>query len=83
MCSLYYAHDANLLVSAPSVDQVEILSFTELANILEYLKQHHIILNIEKTNLISFKTSRCKRENEQLIMIDSEQIAIQIFRFTY
>lgn len=69
-----YADDANLKISAKSKDQVEILSFIELANIGEFLEQHNLKLNVEKTNFIRFKTQQNKFFAEPKIVYDCYEI---------
>lgn len=55
-----YADDANLKVSAKTVDEMEMLSYTELLNISDYLKHHNLKINAAKTNYIVFKRFKTK-----------------------
>lgn len=73
-----YADDTNLKISDKTIEQIEILSFLELGNIVQFFKNHNLQLNVEKTNYISFKTAQSKTTAEPVVMIDSEPIE-QIF----
>lgn len=71
-----YADDSNLKVSGNNLEQVEILSFTEIGNMITFFENHNLHLNIEKTNYISFKTAQSRIKKEPLILVNTEPIEL-------
>lgn len=74
-----YADDSNLLISSESLEQIEGCSFVELENIGNYLRNHNLILNSQKTNYINFKTVQNKKFTDPIIVCESQIIEKQIY----
>lgn len=72
-----YADDANLKISANSVDQIEVLSYVELSHISQYFVNHNLNLNSGKTNFINFKTFQNKKLHQPNIAIDCTPLEIK------
>lgn len=72
-----YADDANLKISANSVEQVEIISYVELCNISQYFINHNLKLNSGKTNFVNFKTVQNKKASKLNVVIDSTLIEMK------
>lgn len=69
-----YADDTNLVMSGKLKNELEVASHIQLANIKQFFRENQLMLNINKTNLISFKTKQNKSLLSPYITIDNESI---------
>jgi hypothetical protein len=69
-----YADDSNLMISSPTLDQIEVTAFIELENLGSDLLNRNLILNNKKTNFIKFKTVQKKDNSEPTILYNSQLI---------
>uniref|UniRef100_A0A1B6KMS7 Reverse transcriptase domain-containing protein n=1 Tax=Graphocephala atropunctata TaxID=36148 RepID=A0A1B6KMS7_9HEMI len=63
-----YADDSNLKVSGKTVEEIELLTSTELACIEQYFRNHNLTLNSDKTKLVNFKT----KQSNQIVDLNIE-----------
>lgn len=66
-----YADDSNMKISGRTVEQIEEIAGSELANIGKFLKHHNLKLNVEKTNYMVFKTSQNKNPIDPAIVYNN------------
>lgn len=69
-----YADDSNLKITSNTLEETEIQCYTELENIGNYLKEHNLLLNLQKTNYVQFKTAQNKNQTEPVVMCNSHLI---------
>jgi len=69
-----YADDANLKISAKTVNQIEVISSAELSNISRFLNEHNFRLNVKKTNFLTFRTQQNRNIISPIITVDNQSI---------
>lgn len=69
-----YADDANLQITAETMDDLELHSTIEIENIGHYLENLHLMLNTDKTNFLQFKTKQNKQTTYPVIRYISQTI---------
>lgn len=69
-----YADDSNLVISTNSAEEMEVCAFVELENIGNYLQNHNLVLNSQKTKFVTFKTAQNRISKEPIINYQSNNI---------
>lgn len=70
-----YADDSNLIVRGSTKDEVENIANKQLLTIKQFFDSRNLLLNLDKTNFISFHTRQ--KRNKQLPIIEIENSKIQ------
>lgn len=70
-----YADDANLIVKGKTLDEVQIAAQNELILINSFLNSKQLLLNLTKTNFLSFHTKQNRNKPNPSITINSQAIS--------
>jgi hypothetical protein len=70
-----FADDSNLLVTGRTMPEIEAVAKSNLHKINNYFSSKNLLLNLEKTNLVCFKTKQNRNKICPIIKIDNLSIS--------
>lgn len=69
-----YADDTNMIIAGKTQLEVEMSAYLELTEIKEFLNDHNLLINLSKSNFITFNTKQCRQNLEPSIIIENEYL---------